>query len=658
MRIALLVGLMMSGVVVAEPGAWRIGVFDTREAGGEGVGPRFAVEALTKAGYQVGTFADFSPLTLAQFDILWLADMHSAGPQPEDWRQHLTAFVQAGGGVLQSWHHHILGEVGVGIRRVFGSRQMSIVPDQPALAGMADFAASYGDHIVEQVGPQGTVLVKNEFGDPVVVAGSIGQGRVVSTGLALAIAPKRPRDAELDLVQRLLAWVAPTVPLADRLAGLGDQPQLAVRPATRFVAAGFPAKFTATLAVPGEAVPQLMLDGAKVETVPERQARGAGVVFATYEVAVPTAPGRNGETTHQLRVQVGDKVYEQTVTVKVLYVPPVPNERRAVWLHVGTDRAPAVVMPELKSLGLNMAVLRIAGGTAAFYASKVQPDVQDPLAATGGDWLAEAVREAHANGIEIHPYVNNCVVEGRTSPASLQKLRDEHRLQQTAEGREIAWFCPSSEENVAAIERPMVEIATNYAVDGIQYDFIRYPSEQGCFCPRCRALFEQETGAAVKDWPKDVQKGGERHDAWVEFRCRRISAIVQRVSTAVRQANPKIKISAAVFRDWPSCRENNGQDWARWCREGWLDFVCPMNYTNSDELFQSNCADHRAALPEGFPVAQGIGINSGNSRMADPGQVLLQIMLARQQGAIGFVGFCYTPEHTAQLFRPLAHLLD
>ena len=44
-------------------------------------------------------------------------------------------------------------------------------------------------------------------------------------------------------------------------------------------------------------------------------------------------------------------------------------------------------------------VLRIAGGTAAFYASKVQPDVQDPLAPEGGDWLAEAVKHAHANGI-------------------------------------------------------------------------------------------------------------------------------------------------------------------------------------------------------------------------------------------------------------------
>ncbi|MDX9979258.1 MAG: family 10 glycosylhydrolase [Lentisphaeria bacterium] len=658
MRAALVSVLLVSGMLVADPGTWRIGVFDTRQAGGEGTGAQFAVAALEKAGYKVRTFADFSPLTLAQFDILWLADMHAPGPQAEDWRQQLTSFVAAGGGVLQTWHHHVLGDVGIGVRRVFDSRRMTVLEGHPVLAGMADFSASYKDHIVEKVGPQGTVLVQNEYGDPVVVVGTLGKGRVASTGLALAIAPNRPRDAEWDLVQRLLAWVAPTVPPAERFAGLGREARLSVVPQRRLVAAGLPARFSLTLVVPGKVAPQLSLDGKPLDVVPESRVQGQDFELASYEIAIPTAPGRNGETIHQLRVQAGDKVLEQAMTVTALHVPPVPGERRGVWLHVGQDRHPERVMPELKALGLDMAVLRIAGGTAGFYASKVQPDVQDPLAESGGDWLAEAVRHAHANGIEIHPYVNNCIVEGRTSPASLERLRGEQRLQQSPEGQEIAWFCPSSEENLAAIERPMVEIVSRYPVDGIQYDFIRYPNAQGCFCPRCRALFEKESGKAVPNWPGDVAKGGGRYDEWIEFRCRRISAIVERVSGAVRKANPKVKISAAVFRDWPACRETNGQDWPRWCREGWLDFVCPMNYTNSDEVFLANCTSHRAALPEGFPVVQGIGINSGNSRMTDPGQLLLQVMLARQQGAVGFVGFCYIPEHTTQLHQPLVPVLD
>jgi uncharacterized lipoprotein YddW (UPF0748 family) len=120
--------------------------------------------------------------------------------------------------------------------------------------------------------------------------------------------------------------------------------------------------------------------------------------------------------------------------------------------------------------------------------------------------------------------------------------------------------------------------------------------------------------------------------------------------------NPKVKISAAVFRDWPDCRENNGQDWARWCREGWLDFVCPMNYTLDPELFATRAAVHRQAVPKGFPIVQGIGIASGAGTMETSSELAVQIMLARQAGSRGFVGFAYQPQHTSMLFEPLKNM--
>ena len=129
---------------------------------------------------------------------------------------------------------------------------------------------------------------------------------------------------------------------------------------------------------------------------------------------------------------------------------------------------------------------------------------------------------------------------------------------------------------------------------------------------------------------------------------------MERTSTRIRREAPKVKISAAVFRDWPTCRENNGQDWVRWCKEGWLDFVCPMNYILDAQVFAERAAIHRKAVPQGFPIAQGIGIASGAGRMQTPAELAVQIALARQSGAAGFVGFCYQPKHTAMLFEPLA----
>ncbi len=72
------------------------------------------------------------------------------------------------------------------------------------------------------------------------------------------------------------------------------------------------------------------------------------------------------------------------------------------------------------------------------------------------------------------------------SKESLQRLRRRAACRKARTERPIDWFCPSQEINVAAIERPMLEIVSRYEVDGVQYDFIRYPNLQGCFCPQCR----------------------------------------------------------------------------------------------------------------------------------------------------------------------------
>ena len=638
-------------------GDLQIAVFDQQAAGGQGASVEGLLKGLQTQGYDARRITDLQPITLCLFDVVYLSDMHSPGSVHKDWRKSLTGYVEAGGSVLQTWHHHIFREVGAGVQRIYGSRAMHVVSDHPAVEGMPGFQASFSDHIIEHVGPKGTVLIENESGQPVAVAGTLGKGKVISTGLALAIPGGRgsapPRGDDAKLLKRFLAWLTPDVPREKRIETLVSTPQLCVSPAQCLVAAGYDAVFHATAGYAGTAEIQLECEGATIEAENETSQDVAvgGATIRHFRITAPTAAKTNGQKQLTVRARLGGSVLEQTIDVNAVFAEPPEQEVRGVWLHVRPDRHPKTVMPELKQLGINMTVLRIAGGTAAFYASKVQPDVQDPLA-PDGDWLAEAVRHAHANGIEIHPYVNNCVVEGRTSRESLTRLRAAGRLQVGPDGKPIDWFCPSQEVNFEAMERPMVEIVSNYDIDGIQYDFIRYPNASGCFCEKCRQGFERETGKRVAHWPDDCVDG-PRHAEWVEYRCGRISSLVERISTRIRKVNPKVKISAAVFRDWPDCRENNGQDWVRWCQEGWLDFVCPMNYTLDPELFAKRAAIHREAVPRGFPIVQGIGIASGAGKMNSAEELAVQIMLARQAGAVGFVGFAYQPNHTQGLFMPL-----
>ncbi len=653
------IGTSVTFVHAAQP---RIGLFDVQATGGQGVRVDGLIEGLNSLGYDVHRFSNFQPLTLALFDIIYLSDMHNPGNVDKQWRKHLAAYVRAGGSVLQTWHHHVFPEISVGVRRAYGQRQMHVHAGHAAVDGMPDFRCSFKDHIIERVGPNGTVLIENDNAQPVAVAGKLGKGKVISTGIALAIpggnATATPRGSEARLLKGFLSWLEPNVPRQQRIATMIHKPQLCVSPNRILAVAGSEVTFQATVGAPGTVDIQLICDGAMVQRddAPEHDALTSTATIRTFRITTSTQRHTNSRKQLVVRARMGNVEVTQTVDVEGIFAEPPADEIRGVWLHVGMDRRPQIVMPELKQLGINTVVLRIAGGTAAFYASKVQPDVQDPLA-PDGDWLAEAVEHAHANGIKLHPYVNNCVVEGRTSPESLTRLRSAGRLQEDANGNPIDWFCPSQEVNRDAIARPMIEIVSNYPVDGIQYDFIRYPGANGCFCAKCRTCFENETGHKVANWPADCIDG-PRHAQWVEFRCDRISALVKYISTKIRLINPDVKISAAVFRDWPQCRENNGQDWVRWCREGWLDFVCPMNYTLDPVLFAERARIHRQALPKGFPIVQGIGIASGQGRMHTANELAVQIMLARKAHAAGFVGFAYQAKHTASLFAPLKRMLQ
>ena len=373
----------------------RIAVFDQQAAGGQGAGVDGLVKGLRSQGYNVRQITDLQPITLCVFDVVYLSDMHSPGSVHKEWRKSLADYVKAGGSVLQTWHHHIFREVGAGVQRIYGSRSMHVRAGHPAVEGMADFKSSYGDHIIERMGSQGTVLIENENGQPVAVAGKLGNGKVISTGLALAIAGGRvsvpPRGADAELLGGFLAWLHPDVSREERVEAIVKKPQLCVSPDQGLVAAGSDAVFHATAGYAGSSEIRLECDGATVEELDRgsQDVATAGVTIRQFRITVPTQPRIDGVRQLTVRAHLGDSLLEQTVELKTVYAEAPKNEVRGVWLHVRPDRHPKVVMPELKRLGINTVVLRIAGGTAAFYASKVQPDVQDPLA-PDGDWLAES----------------------------------------------------------------------------------------------------------------------------------------------------------------------------------------------------------------------------------------------------------------------------
>ncbi|WP_251953899.1 hypothetical protein [Salinibacter ruber] len=137
------------------------------------------------------------------------------------------------------------------------------------------------------------------------------------------------------------------------------------------------------------------------------------------------------------------------------------------------------------------------------------------------------------------------------------------------------------------IERRVEEITSIDGLDGIHFDYIRFPDvviaealqpkygivqheEQApydyCYCDVCRSKFERDHGAD----PYDLEDPATS-TAWRLFRYESITNLVNDRLIPIARENGKA-VSAATFPNWEAVR----QRWHHWD----LDYVHPMLYHN------------------------------------------------------------------------------
>lgn len=315
-------------------------------------------------------------------------------------------------------------------------------------------------------------------------------------------------------------------------------------------------------------------------------------------------------------------------------VPPKAGEFRAVWCHSPTGVAGMTWDEAIKRLadsGFNAIIPNMSWGYSAAYESRILPRAPD----AEHDPLAECLAAAKKYGVAVHVWRVNWNLFWHADLKQRAELRTAGRLQTDEAGKRIDWLCPSNPENQKLELDAMLEVARNYDVAGLHFDYIRYSDRSVCFCPGCRQQFEMRTGAAVKNWPVDVTTGPLR-EAYLQFRRDNITQLVAAVSEQARKVRPGIQISAAVFPYWTSARNDVGQDWKLWVEKGYLDFVCPMQYTDNGALFEAKTKQSAAWVGGSVPLIPGIGATLGLA----PDGTLQQVLAARRQ-ADGFVLFNY-----------------
>lgn len=337
-----------------------------------------------------------------------------------------------------------------------------------------------------------------------------------------------------------------------------------------------------------------------------------------------------------------------------------PNEpeRRLVWsLESGIDEKGdwEATAKFLKENGYTDVIVRLARGGIAFYESKVVP--VSPLVKEQGDLLRKAVAACHKYGIKIHAwkvfwrlnmapqdYVDKAVKDGRVMYG--RSMTPFCSVWQAPDGTVVKgdkndyWLCPQDKRNQdeeIAVMKEMAELG----VDGLHFDYIRYNAWYGCYCPNCKKRYEAKTGRACPDWPKSVDPM-ERLDAtWLKMRADAITTVVKRTIEEVRKVRPDIEFSAAVF---PESDEHvyHAQEWRTWCREGLLDFVCPMSYCRDREALRMQIVPmiHTASESPKTRIYPSVGVSFSGAK----GTVKTAEEVRDHASIIrwaGFPGMCY-----------------
>lgn len=320
---------------------------------------------------------------------------------------------------------------------------------------------------------------------------------------------------------------------------------------------------------------------------------------------------------------------------------PLKNEYRAFWCHDAFGIAGMTWDQAIKQLadnGFTAIIPNMLWGGVAFYDSSVLP--VSPEVTKRGDQVELCAKACKKYNIECHVWKVSWNMGWHVDKAFVDRMNREGRTQVSINGKAYErWLCPSHPANQKLEIDSMLELVRKYDITGIHFDYIRYPGADYCFCDGCRQRFETSLGRKTQNWPSEVKLDGKARREWLDFRRDNINTVVRTVSEQARKIKKDIKISAAVFSNWSTDRDGVGQDWKMWCDKGYLDFVCPMDYTTGNSNFE-NMVRRQEKWTGRVPCYPGIGLSTW-SRSGDICRLIDQVLITREIDTGGFTIFQY-----------------
>ena len=276
---------------------------------------------------------------------------------------------------------------------------------------------------------------------------------------------------------------------------------------------------------------------------------------------------------------------------------PRKGEIHAVWDHSGCGLYPGDwkrTIELLKASNVTDLFVNVAGSGFAHYASSVLP--RSKTFGQEGDQLAQCIAAAKGSGIRVHAWIL-CFTATRATPDRLEDFRKRGWRLKDRDGRLTEYLDPSNAEVRARLLDAMSEMRSKYKVDGIHLDFVRW-------------------------YERSVKPG----DA--------TTVITRFVAEARRRVKHPCWLTTAVLGKYPACIASVGQDWDSWLSANLVDYVVPMDYTESMPQFESFVRQHATVSSHARRTIAGIGVTANESRL-DAKSVIDQINLSRRYGLAG-----------------------
>lgn len=342
-----------------------------------------------------------------------------------------------------------------------------------------------------------------------------------------------------------------------------------------------------------------------------------------------------------------------------------PNDRprdtapevRAIWLDRGTivragskaELAP--LFDRLAEAGINTVFFETLNAGYPIYPSQVAPE-QNPLT-QGWDPLQAAIELARERGMELHAWIWTFAVGNQRHNALLGQPssflgpvlaanpdwanRDDLGVIRHAGSRKT-FLDPANQEARWYLLRLVDEIATNYDIDGLQLDYIRYPFQDPSaertygYGTAGRRRFQELTGVdPMEISPRQV----ELWQRWTDFRVEQVTSFVQEVDRHLEQRDPNLVLSVAVFPQSTHDRIHKiQQHWETWIENGSVDMVVPMTYARDTNRLGQIVMPLLADVPEGALLVPSVKLHD-----LPEIEAIDQMQLLRDSSAHGYALF-------------------